>query len=674
MSNLALHPNAARCNRLRVLPIAMLVAVAVLALAPGAVGALTNYLANPGFESGTTGWTIVQPWVWNGPSYAVQNTNMLVNGSPTVHVAVHGGTNAFKGWGYFQTYATDPGAMQTFPASPGSTWTASGYASTQVPDNLQANANGSCLAYIRVLFLNSSMTYNPPLASYYSGAVNTSSPTSTWLYFQVTNSSGGTTLTAPAGTAFVRFQMVVWQPGPSAGVYAGGSCYWDDVTLFNTSKPDPEITVQPVPLDRVYGQTATFSIVASGLTTLNYNWQKDGADITDPQAYGIHSATLTLSNVTSAAIGNYTCTISDQAGPLTSDPAYLNVFDPGILSITPALGQTLTNGGTAAFSVAAAGSSTLTYEWQFNDAPLSNGPRIIGVTQSNLTIANLTAADAGTYKVLINGGAAQAFTGLKIVSPAQTVTNLLVNPGFEDGVFSEPWETAWTKFNGAALATTNDYYYLSATPVDVYAGNYVAEVYGSDADDGIYQGVPIMAGATYRAGGRFYMSSYAAIMGTVTVTLQVMFKDAGGNTLSTFTAPAITASFPADAWTYLQVTNATGGLDLVAPAGTVSATCQVYEFNWSYGGGTVYFDNLYVTPASLPPPAAVTVSASASGGMMNLSFPTTIGVIYELLYSGSLSSPSSWQTNSTVIGNGSVKTVNDPITGSARYYRVLEHY
>ena len=29
---------------------------------------------------------------------------------------------------------------------------------------------------------------------------------------------------------------------------------------------------------------------------------------------------------------------------------------------------------------------------------------------------------------------AQASTGLKVVSPAQLATNLLINPGFEDGV------------------------------------------------------------------------------------------------------------------------------------------------------------------------------------------------------------------------------------------------
>ena len=226
-----------------------------------------------------------------------------------------------------------------------------------------------------------------------------------------------TNLTAPDGTAFVRFLVRFTQPG----TYPGGSCYWDDVQLIRTSKPDPEITTQPqpVPANAVYGQTVTFTVGADGQTALTYLWQKDGGDITDANAHGINTPTLTLSNVTAAAQGYYTVTVTDQAGSLTSDPANLTVQDPGVLSITPAVGQTRTSGATATFAVSAAGSSPLSYQWQLNGNPLSNGGRIAGATSSALSVANLTAADAGTYTVVIDGGAAQAATGLKVVSPAQ---------------------------------------------------------------------------------------------------------------------------------------------------------------------------------------------------------------------------------------------------------------
>lgn len=669
-------PDTTRPSGLTSLSNLLLALVAMLILsAASARAANTNFLTNPGFEQGTTGWTIVQPWSWNGPSYAVQNTNQFINGSATAHVGVHGGTNAFKIWGYFQTYGTTPGAMQTFHAAAGSAWSSDGWVSTQVPDNMKTNGAGvGSRCYLQMLFLDATTNYGAPLAAYTSAGIDLTSPTNTWIYQQVNDGAGGTNLLAPGGTAFVRLQIIYAQPGPSGGIYAGGSAYWDDVTLFKTSKPDPEITVQPVPVTVNYGQPATFSVSADGVTPVSYKWQKDSADITDPNAYGVTTSTLTLSNATTAMMGNYTVTVTDLAGPLTSDPAYLTVNDPGVLSITPPLGQTITNGGTARITVSAAGSAALDYSWQLNGNPLSNDGHFSGTTTSNLTVGNVTSADTGIYTVFIGGGAAQATNGLKVVSSAQLATNLLVNPGFEDGVLAEPWEAAWVKFNGLVLQTTNDFYYLSSTPVSVHGGSYVGEVYSSDADDGVYQNVPATAGSTYHAGGWFYMSHFAPVGGTVTVTLQLMFKDAGGATITTFSAPQITSSFVADAWTPLQVTNATGGIDLVAPAGTVSTTCQIYEFNWSYGGGTVYFDDLYLTRASLPAPPSVTVAASVASGQIHLTFPSTSGVTYELLYANSLNSPIAWQTNSTIAGDGTVKGIFDPIGATNRFYRVMAHY
>jgi len=663
-------------NRLTSLFFTLMASVALLALSTISASAQTstNYLANPGFELGTSGWTIVPPWTWNGPSYAVDNTNTWVYGSgDTIKVDVHGGTNTLKIWGYFQPYTTTPGVMQTFPASPDSQWAASGWVSTQVPDNIQTNSSGvSETAYLQVLFLDATTNYNVPLASYTSPAIDIHSPTTTWLELAVNDGSSNTNLTAPFGTAFVRLQLIFSQPDG----YPGGSSYWDDVQLVSVSKPDPEITAQPVPLTRVYGQTATFSVVADGQTTLSYYWQKDGADITDPNAYGTNTATLTLSNLTTAAIGNYAVTVTDSAGSLTSDSAYLTVLDPGVLSITPPVGQTATNGGTAIFTVDAAGSSALTYQWRLNDVDLSDGGRISGATSPTLTVANLIADDAGTYSVWINYGSAIASTLLKVVSSSQLETNLLVNPGFEDGVFSEPWESGWVPFNGALLATTNDYYYLTTEPVSVYDGDYVCRTYASNPDNGLYQvNVPAVVGATYRAGGQFYVSSLDPMTGAAWTVLQVMFKNGSGGTISTFATSQIGTNFTTDAWTSLQVSNAVaGGLDLVAPAGTASITCQVYEYAQQGGGGSVYFDDLYVTQASQAPPAAVTITPWEDGGSMYLAFPTTAGVTYEVLYAGGLTSAGSWQTNTTVAGDGTVKTVSDPIGAGPRFYRVLAHY
>lgn len=650
---------------------------AALALGAGSASAYTisNYLANPGFESGTNSWHIVQPWVWNGPSYAVQNTNQLVNGSPTVHVTVHGGTNAIKLWGYYQSYRIASGAQQQFAAAPGSTWSADGYVSTQTPDNITANANASASSYIQVQFMDA---HSNILSSFTSPVLDNTSPTSTWMFRQVADTGGSTNLVAPDGTALVRLALLFDQPAPASGVYAGGSAYWDDVRLQKTSAPDPEITVQPAPVTVIYGQTATFSVGASGQSPLSYKWQKNGADLTAANDYGVTTSTLTVSNVTTADQGTYTVTVTDKAGPLTSDgTATLTVLDPGVLSITPALGQSKLPGQTATITVSAAGSTTLTYAWYKDGQQLANNSRISGVTTSNLTIANLSAADMGTYVVQINGGAVSATNGLKVLDPTLMATNLLVNPGFEDGVLSEPWENGWVKFNGVGVDTAANYYdplnFLG--PVAVWDGTYVVLVYSSDQDNGFYQTVPVTAGATYHAGAMGYMSHYTPVGGTSFFVVQLMFKDAGGNTLVTyasqqFSTNGITAT---DTWLPVAVTNGANA-NLVAPVGATQATFQIYEFNWTYAGGAVTYDDTYLTQVSLPLPSAVTITSSVLNGVMNLSFPTTSGVTYDVLYADSLTAPITWHTKSSIAGDGTVKSVSDAAGQTQRFYRVSAHY
>jgi hypothetical protein len=55
---------------------------------------------------------------------------------------------------------------------------------------------------------------------------------------------------------------------------------------------------------------------------------------------------------------------------------------------------------------------------------------------------------------------------------------------------------------------------------------------------------------------------------------------------------------------------------------------------------------------------------------VNISFPTQAGHSYSVLATGSLTLPVTWSTLATVSGNGAVQTVQDTISGTARYYRV----
>jgi hypothetical protein len=210
--------------------------------------------------------------------------------------------------------------------------------------------------------------------------------------------------------------------------------------------------------------------------------------------------------------------------------------------------------------------------------------------------------------------------------------------------------------------------------VSVFAGNYVARTYTYAIDNGINQTVPASAGATYHAGGFFYVASADPVTGAAKSTMQIMFKNAAGNTMTTYTALSVDSNFVTDTWTYLSVTNGTGGTDLVAPAGTASITCQIYENAQGGGGGSVWFDNLYVTQTQAAAPPSFSIKTSVSGGQINISFPTVNGLTYDVLSTGDLKNQTStWQTIGTVSGDGTVKSVSDTLGGAGRFYRVRAH-
>jgi hypothetical protein len=93
----------------------------------------------------------------------------------------------------------------------------------------------------------------------------------------------------------------------------------------------PVITVHPSDQSVVEGATATFSVTASGSAPLNYQWQRDGEDIS-----GATQSTYTTPATVLADNGaSFRCVVSNAAGSATSDPATLTVnpVAPGVAMI-----------------------------------------------------------------------------------------------------------------------------------------------------------------------------------------------------------------------------------------------------------------------------------------------------------------------------------------------------
>ena len=139
----------------------------------------------------------------------------------------------------------------------------------------------------------------------------------------------------------------------------------------------PAISTQPAAQTIAEGQTATFSVTATG-TAPGYQWKKNGTDIP-----GATSSTYTTSAASNDEIGKdwaYSVVISNSAGSVTSSNAVLTVTvaEEPTITTQPA-SQTVAVGQTASFSVVATGSEPLAYQWK------KNGINIQGATSSSYT-------------------------------------------------------------------------------------------------------------------------------------------------------------------------------------------------------------------------------------------------------------------------------------------------
>mgnify|MGYP001280153751 FL=1 len=93
---------------------------------------------------------------------------------------------------------------------------------------------------------------------------------------------------------------------------------------------DLAILSQPVSQTMLTGKTISFSVVATGVEPLAYQWSKDGADID-----GATASALELADVSADDAGDYVVTVSNADGAVESDTATLEVQDsPGGDAVT----------------------------------------------------------------------------------------------------------------------------------------------------------------------------------------------------------------------------------------------------------------------------------------------------------------------------------------------------
>ena len=146
----------------------------------------------------------------------------------------------------------------------------------------------------------------------------------------------------------------------------------------------PTITTQPANKTVNVGETAKFKVIATGDPPLSYQWRKNGADIP-----GATSSSYTTPATVAGDNGSlFSAVVSNAGGSVTSGNAMLKVRIPPAITTQP-VNQTVTAGQRAHFTVVAAGTTPLHYQW------LKNGVNITGATRASYTTPATTADDNG---------------------------------------------------------------------------------------------------------------------------------------------------------------------------------------------------------------------------------------------------------------------------------------
>jgi hypothetical protein len=199
-----------------------------------------------------------------------------------------------------------------------------------------------------------------------------------------------------------QFYVVVSDP-------AGNMTSRTAVLTVTPAAVAPSITSEPASRSVTVGQTASFSVVASGTAPLTYQWSRNGASISGATLASYSTPATTLADNGA----QFYVVVSDPAGNMTSRTAVLTVTPaPVAPSITSEpVNQTVTVGQSAAFSVTATGTAPLTYQW------LKSGQPIAGATSSTYTTPATTTSDNGSqFSVTVSNSAGS------VTSNAATLT------------------------------------------------------------------------------------------------------------------------------------------------------------------------------------------------------------------------------------------------------------
>ncbi len=224
--------------------------------------------------------------------------------------------------------------------------------------------------------------------------------------WQVNTGSGFSNIPSATTSTLMLSGVTSTMNGYSYRVVVSGSCgvaVTSGAALLTVDE-QPEVTLQPVNAVTCEGGNASFTVNAGATTGVTYQWQistDGGSTYTNVSNGGIYSgATNPTLDLTGAVLANngylYRVVVSGTCSPaVTSDAGVLTVQQTPVITSQPS-GQVVCEGSTVTFTVNAVGTG-LTYQWK------KGGVDIGSATSASLTLSSVSAANAGSYTVLVKG-------------------------------------------------------------------------------------------------------------------------------------------------------------------------------------------------------------------------------------------------------------------------------
>lgn len=254
----------------------------------------------------------------------------------------------------------------------------------------------------------------------------------------------------------------------------GGTVVSANATLSVSTDGQVTITKHPVSVGECVGKSVTFSVSATGVG-LHYQWRKDGSSLA-----GKTDTSLTIPSLSLSDAGSYSVVVYNGCDTEISANAVLTInnvieITKQPVNVTACLGQAVT------FSATATGTG-LHYLWR------KNGGNIVGAESSSYSLPAVSAADAGSYTVVVYNGCSM-LTSMPAILTVNTTSALTLSPASQNfsasgGIGSvavsgpgcgwaatsnDPWITITGNGNGSGSGTV--IYSVTANPAAARSGS-----------------------------------------------------------------------------------------------------------------------------------------------------------------------------------------------------------